>query len=90
MDRSNLSELTRRAPSRAKAQLWLFMGFAPLDPLEGDEVPDPYYGGVEDFERVLDLCERAARGFLQRLGQGARNEKGPRIRIRGPSVPAGC
>ena len=31
-----------------------------------DEVPDPYYGGIEDFERVLDLCEAAARGLLAR------------------------
>jgi protein-tyrosine phosphatase len=30
-------------------------------------VPDPYYGGQEDFERVLDLCEAGARGLLQQL-----------------------
>jgi protein-tyrosine phosphatase len=29
-----------------------------------DEVPDPYYGGSQDFERVLDLCEAGARGLL--------------------------
>ena len=32
-----------------------------------DEVPDPYYGGIEDFERVLDLCESGARGLLRKL-----------------------
>lgn len=65
MDHSNLSELTSRRMVGATAQLALFMSFA-----EGsgyDEVPDPYYGGVEDFERVLDLCEAAARGLLAKL-----------------------
>ena len=35
-------------------------------------VPDPYYGGPDDFERVLDLVEDAAEGLIahcrQRLG----------------------
>lgn len=65
MDRSNLNELSNRGGA-GRAQLALFMSFA-ADSSDGDEVPDPYYGGVEDFERVLDLCERAARGFLQHL-----------------------
>jgi protein-tyrosine phosphatase len=65
MDRANLSQLeSRRLPS-ATAKLALFMSFAPG--VEYDEVPDPYYGGTEDFERVLDLCEVAARGLLERL-----------------------
>ncbi len=29
------------------------------------EVPDPYYGGAEGFERVLDLVEDACSGFLR-------------------------
>jgi protein-tyrosine phosphatase len=64
MDRANLSELESRRMPGASAQLNLFMSFAPDH--EYDEVPDPYYGGVEDFERVLDLCEAAARGLLAR------------------------
>ena len=65
MDRSNLSELTSRRTAGATAELALFMSFA--DDSEYDEVPDPYYGGVEDFERVLDLCESASRGLLRKL-----------------------
>jgi protein-tyrosine phosphatase len=38
-------------------------------PGQGDEVPDPYYGGVEDFERVVDLCEAAARGLMTALSR---------------------
>jgi protein-tyrosine phosphatase len=69
MDRANLIELERRRPQGASARLGLFMAFAPDS--DFDEVPDPYYGGIEDFERVLDLCEAAARGLLSRLADGA-------------------
>ena len=69
MDRANLIELERRRPQGASARLGLFMAFAPDS--DFDEVPDPYYGGIEDFERVLDLCEVAARGLLSRLADGA-------------------
>jgi protein-tyrosine phosphatase len=65
MDRANLAELESRRPDDAKANVALFMAFAPASGVA--EVPDPYYGGIEDFERVLDLCEVAARGFLTSL-----------------------
>jgi protein-tyrosine phosphatase len=28
-------------------------------------VPDPYYGGPDGFERVLDLVEQASMGLLK-------------------------
>jgi protein-tyrosine phosphatase len=65
MDRANLAELESRRLAGATAEVALFMSFAA--DLRYDEVPDPYYGGTEDFERVLDLCEAAARGLLARL-----------------------
>jgi protein-tyrosine phosphatase len=65
MDRANLAELESRRTAGATAELGLFMAFAHGS--EYDEVPDPYYGGVEDFERVLDLCESASRALLERL-----------------------
>lgn len=65
MDRANLDELARFAPPDARAHVGLFLEFA--RGLESDEVPDPYYGGTEDFERVLDLCEAGARALLRRL-----------------------
>lgn len=65
MDRANLSELEKLRPRNSTAQVSLFLEFAP--DAEYREVPDPYYGGTEDFERVLDLCEAAARGLLTRL-----------------------
>jgi protein-tyrosine phosphatase len=69
MDRANLAELESRRPANAIARLALFMHFAPECGVA--EVPDPYYGGVDDFERVLDLCEPAARGLLARLARDA-------------------
>jgi protein-tyrosine phosphatase len=30
-------------------------------------VPDPYYGGPQGFEQVLDLLEEAAEGLLREL-----------------------
>ena len=67
MDRANLEDLESQRPRDATARLGLFLEFAPA--AESLEVPDPYYGGTEDFERVLDLCETAARGLLDRLAR---------------------
>lgn len=33
------------------------------------DVPDPYYGGADGFERVLDMVEDAAQGLLQHIRQ---------------------
>lgn len=68
MDRANLEELEALDRGRSQVHVGLFMEFAPE--LGFDEVPDPYYGGIEDFERVLDLCESGARGLLRRLATG--------------------
>jgi len=39
--------------------------------LTADEVPDPYYGGAEAFEHVLDILEDACDGLLKKLGHGS-------------------
>jgi len=70
MDRENLAVLRRRAPQVAHERLRLFLEFAPHD--EREEVPDPYYGGPNGFEDVLDLVEAAARGLLRYLRQSVR------------------
>jgi protein-tyrosine phosphatase len=71
MDRANLAEIEQLAPAQAAAQLGLFLDFAPA--CGSEVVPDPYYGGAEEFERVLDLCEAGARGLL--LALAAAGEK---------------
>jgi protein-tyrosine phosphatase len=40
-----------------------FLDFATDSPER--EVPDPYYGGPDGFERVLDLVEEASEGLLE-------------------------
>jgi low molecular weight protein-tyrosine phosphatase len=70
MDRENLAVLRRRAPEHAHGRLRLFLEFSPQP--EPQEVPDPYYGGPNGFEEVLDLVESAARGLLSYMRQRAR------------------
>jgi protein-tyrosine phosphatase len=35
--------------------------------LKFDEVPDPYYGGPDGFENVLDILEDACKGLLEKI-----------------------
>jgi protein-tyrosine phosphatase len=65
MDRQNLDVLNRRAPAEARARIRLFLEFAPG--ADNTDVPDPYYGGANGFEEVLDLVEAAARGLLEHV-----------------------
>lgn len=62
MDRQNLTELARLCPHHARHKLKLLLSFGPDQGV--DEVPDPYYGGTNGFERVLDLIEGAIEGLL--------------------------
>jgi len=65
MDRQNLAFIRRLCPPEAQSKLGLFMEF--VDSAQEDEIPDPYYGGAEGFERVLDLCEAAGRGLIRAI-----------------------
>lgn len=70
MDRSNLSALEMSCPEQLKTKLSLFLPYAGIS--DPTEVPDPYYGSVAGFERVLDLCEVAAARLVE---QTVRNSK---------------
>jgi protein-tyrosine phosphatase len=66
MDRDNLKDLRRLAPSRSSADaLRLMLEFDPE--AESVDVPDPYYGSAGDFDAVLDLLEPACRGLVTHL-----------------------
>lgn len=73
MDSQNLRDLQRMQPPHFSGVLDLFLPYG--DVLLSNsrntprEVPDPYYGGVDGFETVLDLVENAAQGLLQTLAQ---------------------
>ncbi len=62
MDNSNLEDLLTICPRQHQEKVRLFLEFA--TDLKQRDVPDPYYGGPQGFERVLDLVEEAARGLL--------------------------
>jgi protein-tyrosine phosphatase len=65
MDWENLQELQSLCPPEHEHKLRRLMEFAP--PGLGDVVADPYYGGRDGFERVLDHVEAACEGLLGHL-----------------------
>jgi protein-tyrosine phosphatase len=67
-DRGNLRDLRALAPRAAWARIHLLREFDPASDGSADlDVPDPYYGGDEGFEDVLDLVDAACRGLLDTL-----------------------
>ena len=67
MDHENLAQLEPLAAQAGfEGVLALLRTFDPLAPTNA-EVPDPYYGGEGGFDEVLDLCEAACRGLLDRI-----------------------
>lgn len=65
MDKSNLQCLHSICPKQHRHKIELFLIHA-KEYLES-EVPDPYYGGEEGFQHVLDLVTAAGKGFLGTL-----------------------
>ncbi len=65
MDESNRNDLLNLAPELHQPKVRLLLEFAP--DAGRLEVPDPYYGGADGFERVLDLIERASDGLYRAL-----------------------
>ncbi len=65
MDQMNLEALDAARPRKCKARTELFLRYAPEFALR--DVPDPYYGGPQQFDFVLDLLEKGSRGLLASL-----------------------
>lgn len=67
MDRSNQHGLlTLAADASARDKIYLFRNFDPSGPEDAD-VPDPYYGGHDGFEKVIDICIAACEGLLAHI-----------------------
>lgn len=64
MDRQNLSDIRDIWRSNGGTEPELFLSYGNS---AHDEVPDPYYGGDEGFEAVLDLIEEASDGLLEAI-----------------------
>lgn len=65
MDELNRATLLELCPPEHRDRVRLFLEFAPQ--LGRVDVPDPYYGGNNGFEYVLDLVEEASRGLLEHV-----------------------
>jgi len=65
MDRVNLEALQALCPPEYAQRVTLFLPFAGIPSPE--EVPDPYYGGAEDFERVIGLARAGASALTRKL-----------------------
>jgi protein-tyrosine phosphatase len=67
MDRSNYEDLLALAPDDdARERVRLLREYDPDAVAAGNlEVPDPYYGGPDGFEDVLDVVTRACQGLLE-------------------------
>ncbi len=65
MDRTHLRILKSIQPEGSRAKLGLFLEASGR--WKGEDVPDPYYGGVAGFEQVLDMAEEAGERWLDRI-----------------------
>jgi protein-tyrosine phosphatase len=61
MDRGHMRVLQQNCPPEHRGKLRMLV--------DGHDVPDPYYGGAEGFEQVLDMVEAACLGLLHELKQ---------------------
>jgi protein-tyrosine phosphatase len=64
MDRGHLRFMEQLCALEQRHKLKLFLDFAGL---RQADVPDPFYGGPEGFEKVLDMVEAASRGLLDHV-----------------------
>ena len=68
MDKDNLQavkSLTQDKLNPVNSKIKLILSYSKDSQL--DEVPDPYYGGQNGFEKVLDLLENAIDGLIDSL-----------------------
>jgi len=65
MDRDNLAALQAIAPADATASLKMMMEYHPQG--QPEEVPDPYYGGLDGFKYMCDLLDSSTSGLLKEV-----------------------
>ena len=65
MDSENVADLKDLRPVRARAQV------VPMSRWTGRDVPDPYTGGPEGFDRVLTMLFAGVRAMFEELSAAA-------------------
>jgi protein-tyrosine phosphatase len=67
-DSYNLRDIQAIAPTdEDEAKIHLLRSFDPMSTPDDLDVPDPYYGGPNGFDEVIDLVEAACRGLLDEV-----------------------
>lgn len=67
MDQTNVDALRSICPDAHKSKIERFLDYASKS--NEKNVPDPYYGGKDGFEHVVDLIELASDGLIDVLKQ---------------------
>ncbi|GAA5894813.1 tyrosine protein phosphatase LTP1 [Sporobolomyces salmoneus] len=62
----NLKNIQKIQPKGSKAKVALFGSYD-----DGKDIVDPYYGGVEGFEKAYEQCVRYSEAFLKEIGYPA-------------------
>ncbi len=65
LDGTHLDFMQKQKPGSSLSQLSLLLHHARIQ--AGDDVPDPYYGGQQDFDRAYDLIEAGIDGLFETL-----------------------
>lgn len=65
MDNSNFENVMMMKPENCRARVIPFKDLVGSEQISG--VPDPYYGGSQGFERVMDLLEEGCEALIQML-----------------------
>lgn len=72
MDADNYRNITALGPPGPSGRVAMFRDFDPID--AGTDVPDPYYGGEDGFDNVLEIVERTSRAIVTDLGKALSTE----------------
>lgn len=68
MDADNLRVLESMRDGHDTAHVALFRTWDPDG--AGEDVPDPYYGGPQGFQEVVDICRRTAAVIVDQIAAG--------------------
>jgi protein-tyrosine phosphatase len=73
MDRANLADVLAELPPDRHDRVRMFRSYDPLvgpdvDPDDVPDLPDPFYGGPEGFDDVLEIVERTSGELVRELG----------------------
>jgi protein-tyrosine phosphatase len=83
MDAANLRDLRALAAPEDQSRIRLFGEIAGLN---GQDVPDPYYGSADDFARVLALLEAGMSRLVPQLRDVAAVNLGPGSTVTAPAL----